>query len=37
VPREVLDQLDVRLVDTVDEAVEAALEPAAPAPTARAA
>jgi ATP-dependent Lon protease len=34
VPREVLDQLDVRLVDTVDEAVEAALEPA---PTARAA
>jgi ATP-dependent Lon protease len=36
VPREVLEGLDVRLVDTVDEAVAAALEPG-PAPSARAA
>jgi hypothetical protein len=36
VPREVLDGLDVRLVDTVDEAVGAALEPA-PSPPAQAA
>jgi ATP-dependent Lon protease len=31
VPREVLDRLDIRLVDTVDEAIAAALEPARPA------
>jgi ATP-dependent Lon protease len=31
VPKEVLEQLDVRFVDTVDEALEAALEPAPPA------
>ena len=31
VPREVLDTLDVRFVDTVDEAIDATLEPAPPA------
>jgi ATP-dependent Lon protease len=30
VPAEVLERLDVRFADTVDEAIEAALEPPAP-------